>query len=144
MALVPSGGSGYIVPSSGGSMGGFWSSLNNRLVNKAIEYGRQQSFQNNARTLGNQIYDAIMYYGKNGLPSSGGSQKALPASNRVGLLTYPQPSVYPQIDWTRNGSKKRVYRIKQIGGSTTPSVAWGPGLYSDFVGGGLVDPFFLQ
>lgn len=137
MALVPSGGSGYIVPSSGGNMGGFWNSLNNRLVNKAIEYGRQPG-------IGGQIYDAIMNYGKNGLPNSGGSQKTLPTTKNGGLLTYPQPSVYPQINWARNNSKVRVYRIKQLGGGTTPSVAWGPGLYADFVGGGLADPFFLQ
>lgn len=142
MALVPSGGS--IVPSSGGSMGGFWNSLNNHLVNKAIEYGKkQQGFQSNAKTIGGQVYDAIMYYGKNGLPSNG-SQKALPAPKNGGLLTYPQPAVYPQIDWIQNSGKPQVYRIKQLGGNTTPSVAWGPGLYADFVGGGLADPFFLQ
>lgn len=143
MALVPSGGS--IVPSSGGSMGGFWNSLNNHLVNKAIEYGKkQQGFQSNSNTIGGQVYDAIMYYGKNGLPSNG-SQKALPAPKNGGLLTYPQPSVAPQINWAANNSKVRVYRIKQLGGQgTTPATTWGPGLYADFVGGGLADPFFLQ
>lgn len=127
-------------------MGGFWSSLNNHLVNKAIEYGKkQQGFQSNAKTIGGQVYDAIMYYGKNGVPVKGGSQKALPAPNNAGLLTYPQPTVYPQIDWIQNNNTRpKVYRIKQLGGSTTPNVAWGPGLYSDFVGGGLADPFFLQ
>lgn len=143
MDLVPRG-SGYIVPSSGGSMGGFWNSLNNHLVNKAIEYGKQQQgFQSNAKTISGQVYDAIMYYGNKGLPSSG-SQKALPAGNKVGLLTYPQPSIAPQVNWAANNGKVRVYKIKQLGGSTTPATAWGPGLYADFVGGGLADPFFLQ
>lgn len=146
MDLVPSG-SNYLVPKSGGSMGGFWNSLNNHLVNKAIEYGKkQQGFQSNAKTIGGQVYDAIMYYGKNGVPAlpSSQSNSGLLTYPKQGQITYPQPAIYPQIDWVKNNRAPRVYRIKQLGGSTTPNVAWGPGLYADFVGGGLADPFFLQ
>lgn len=127
-------------------MGGFWNNLNNRLVNTAIAYGKQKGgFQSKANTIGGQVYDAIMYYGKNGVPITNNKPLALPSSSNVGLLTYPQPSVAPQINWTQNNSGTRIYRIKQLGGrGTTPAVAWGPGLYADFVGGGLADPFFLQ
>lgn len=69
------------------------------------------------------------------------SKTTLPSSRQpAGLLTYPQPVTYPTVTFPKRQLSRQILRWSKPAGSAR---TWGPGLYADFAGSGLVDPFLL-